>query len=835
MSFLTITSQLFNCVDRSDPQTTWLDGCIGDRYRCVTSFRFQKGTSASIALSFSGGVITALPGGDAGQIPPTENFINDGFQIGETIKMPGSLLNTGSFTITSVTATTLTVTGIMVSESCVSYIYVTSLITSLDFLYNLLPVNSAVQFNSLTDSGTQQKYTVSGIAANVSTPVYFTIGTKSYAWVTDTVTGSTSQAFIIGTGITGATNSPNDYEQSFTITHFFTITPLALSNWLRNFTQNNPPTIYPLAYATGLNGYYTSGTPNIIASYSGIGTGTVCFVDQNNQGTVPEFSVAFIAYVDNASGSALDALDFTKNNLVAITLTSKSGLFVNNTTKIVLSHIYIPLSATDYQGTSSTLRQNFMNDKAVQTLGNSAVNGEFYGGNYSVFQNVVSTFVNSNTITVTCSAIYAAYLQQFLTGKQTTNRNYALLVSIETSGNRVQVLCDCQNMGYDQRNSALLAFTDNFHFYPYPQLSGKGSGSCSGFEGDPFYVKIPFRVETNPVNGIAPILSKIVVSVVAIKPNENDFIVESKTFNTSNFCLNKGVPQINITGTRGYITYPNDPFNIVSLKNDSSKSVGTMAGYMLQYAFVLRYDYWNPITTTSPISSDCGTDISNYIPDVTNAWSYLAQNGWDLVLRFQGDVIGYDGYTTSFIAQQSLEIKPLGSKSDIPLQYNPQTIYYDDSEVVGTIISEIKKGSITRIRTIWTPNGFPTKGYGNFFGSIFIDLPTTGGVYTRRFASSEIPSETGSPFSATSNLNPIGTDTMDQYSHGNLRIGWYKRGALLGTVITETNYNDAGINWSNTTAPVPVVKLGFQPAPAVIADTKGNVIIDSNGNEILAY
>ena len=396
--------------------------------------------------------------------------------------------------------------------------------------------------------------------------------------------------------------------------------------------------------------------------------------------------------------------------------------------------------------------------------------------------------------------------------------------------NGVTVLCDTENMGYDKTNPYLFAFAANRVFvHHYPDINGKGKTSIAGIEGDPVVIKVPLQLQGAIVNGIKPILNNITVSVLAIKGGKNDFVVESKIFNTATSCNVSGMPVINMSSTRGYITYANDPYNIVSLKNDAKYNIGTMVGLMLQYALVLRYDYWNPIVATTVGNTGCDNDINNDIPNITGSWSSLVQNGWNLVLRISADVVGYDQAITTYQADTPIVVSPIGSGIR-GLQYTKQTIYYDDSVAVGTVIVGIKKGAITRIRNIWTPNGFALPGY--YYGSIFIDIPNLGGVYNRRFASTELPSESGSPFSDPGPIYLNSNLVPNQRCYGNLRMGYYVGSAIAGTVITETNYNDIAINWSNTQAPNPVAKLGFKEIPTVIGDETGEAIGDEDGDYI---
>jgi hypothetical protein len=248
------------------------------------------------------------------------------------------------------------------------------------------------------------------------------------AWVTDTLTGVTcNDSKINGAGISV------DYKQQFTITHYFFITPLALSNQLPNFKQLTTPGYFPLTYAYGINGYYTSN-PQVQQSISNIvPNGQACWVDSNNAGTIPEFTLNSITYVDNATGLPLTDLDFSKDVNVTITVKSYSGLFTGAGpyTQIILSHIYIPLTANDYQNTSSTLRQNFMNDRAIQNVGSVAINGEYYGTNYQVIKKVVATWIDAYNVTITCTVSYSATIKAFLKLKAASNRNYALFINCE--------------------------------------------------------------------------------------------------------------------------------------------------------------------------------------------------------------------------------------------------------------------------------------------------------------------------------------------------------------------------------------------------------------------
>lgn len=389
--------------------------------------------------------------------------------------------------------------------------------------------------------------------------------------------------------------------------------------------------------------------------------------------------------------------------------------------------------------------------------------------------------------------------------------------------NRVNILCDFNNGTYDTGNASLLALNDFFHVFHYPNIESGEMNSVAGCEGDPFYVWLPFRVETAKVNSIAPIFKTARILIVAIKANEDDFIVEELNIDVSSSCLFGNAQQVNYQKTKGYQSYVGDPYNNVSLVNDSSMTVGTMTGYGLRAAFVLRYDYWASILNTLPGGTTCKNDINNDIQNVNNSWSNLASNGWSLVLRFSADVIGYDGTISPFQAQTTIECLPIGATPDDGPSYINNVNFYDSE---GNPVTGIIPGSQTRISSVYTPDGdgaaLPA-GFNAYWGAIWADIVNQGGVTLRRWASTEIPSEASSPFiSAT----PLAGYTS--YSKGNATMNI----AASGIVIIETIYDDTVQNWSaKATGLLIGSRLGFQ-STSINYDTgiaakgdQGNIIL----------
>lgn len=361
---------------------------------------------------------------------------------------------------------------------------------------------------------------------------------------------------------------------------------------------------------------------------------------------------------------------------------------------------------------------------------------------------------------------------------------------------RVAILCDFQNADYDQRDPTLLSLVDYFHCFHYPNLTTGEKKNFSLIEGDPAFVKIPFKVQTLSVGGIRPILLNCGVQIVAVKSGLEDFILETKIFDTSQICKFGGIQNINISETRNYITYDNDPYNEVSLKLNPAYDTGTYKGIDLHYAFVARYEYWSSLF--SLMLNNCNKDIYNDNESVTNQWGLIA-GGWDLKLRFIANVKGYDGFITSFQSDDAITILTNTQPSTLP-NYSSLLEFFDSS---NNLVTGVIAGKVTRIRTTFTStmDALPA-GFTSWYGTYFSDT-VNGGSTLRRFASTEIASEPDTPFSSS----PAISGATSQYSSGSVRI------AFFGTqiIITETIYDDRIVKISDSDNIIIYPRLGFKP------------------------
>ena len=394
------------------------------------------------------------------------------------------------------------------------------------------------------------------------------------------------------------------------------------------------------------------------------------------------------------------------------------------------------------------------------------------------------------------------------------------------ANNRVAVLGDFNLAGYDTGNAELLSLKDYIRCFHYPYRGENPKNTMVGYEGDPVYVQIPFQVETAAVGGVQPVLGKVQFSIVAVKNGENDFVIETWQTDVSAACRSGNQQSVNINQPRGYISYPGDPYNNVSLAAAPWANSGTKLGFVLQYGFVLRYDYWNSILPLVPGGANCNANINNDIKNVNNAWSNLQTNGWTIVARFYSEVTGYDGTITPFQAQTTISCNSGLALPAIGPYYAVMTKYFD---INGNAVNNVIAGSKTRVQVTFTSNGVAIPSPSNdYWGTIWGDL-FSGGPTTRRFASTEYAYELGTPFSNPGSLLTPATVETKNIAGASIIMGVYTG----GIVILETIYDDTVTGWGTKASQILMMgKLGFK-ANRVLQDSAGRDILDSDGQQII--
>lgn len=759
---------------------------IGDKGTCKIAFHISWGfANKMLIFDATAGTITN------GNALDTSSFITNGkLAIGDTVALTGSVSNNVTITITGISDRVITTSTGLTNETATNVSGAgTNKIDSIQFLYNFLLLNSQPNYTSLTDKNTQQRFiNATPLDASVTTPVDFVIDTDSFAWNTNTVnasTGDTTEVTIAGAGISGNV-------QSFVITQTFIVTPVFLASVFTNLQNNSVPDFIQMDYYAQLNG--SIGGALRVQAVTNLGStghgpnGLVCWFNQNNKGTRAEFYLNSMVFTDVATSTIVTAPDIVKNNLVNAQIKSRTGVFVTGD-KVTVNILWGSLNEADYQNKATTWKQNMFYDRKLVTSGfASPVNGENYGTAYQELATITATIADANTMNIQFNLQLDASIAAVLKLRDLTNRNFLIWfttqsqsITIPTQSQRVAVPYFAGAL-YDQNNANLMGLLGTgILSYQYPD---EVTNPCDieGLPGDPFYNRILFWVESAVTGGVTPTMKNINIQVAAVKTGKTDFILEQQDWDFTNSIFYKGAQQIVSSGTRGFITYENDPRNRVNIIRVPANDSGTKLAYEIQYGMVLRYEFWKSALTLDTISQP---DIVNDIKDVNHLWSnYSGVNGWSLAFRVNFNVQGYDGFITPFTASVPMVVlKQVANANQgvIPASQNTQ-YFYDDGAGALTEVGSILTDALTRIRTTYTGD-FSTLPNSDtlFCGSFFSDIPIIGSIFMRRFASTELSSEEDSPFSAPSGL----TGATSSYSYGNVTFN------IFGTnmVVIETYYD----------------------------------------------
>lgn len=726
----------------------------------------------------------------------SRSFITQGFKTGDSITVNGTVSNNTTFVISSVFDRYIVTNVAPTNETCDNgNIYGDTPITSLDYLFNNLPNGSSENYISLIDPASQQKFFANGLdATDVTTTLNMRVATKSFAWVTNIITnaltGETSEVTLQGKGV-------SNHQQKFQLVQYFYV-PIYLPAQFNNFRNNIIPNHYnagnSLQFIFRLNAKFIANTP--YADHTGAELnvkGTGSWFDEGALGSRPEYYISSVVYSNNITTSPMPRLDVGVETKVVLTINSRSAKFTNST-KMIAGFTLCPSSESDFQNTQTAWKQNFNIDRVLATLTSGITAGEQNGTVYQALKTCNFTKTSSSVAIATIIFSAGSTLASFWKAKPDNDRYYKIWidtqdVAITTTVGTDAVTCgyDFQSADYDKTDSSLFAFSKTGLFaFPYPDLGTYGFGSANGFEGDPFLIQIPFRIKQHlgAVGGIANYLK---FQVAAIKTGKSDFILEQKIIDLS---INKKllqVQQLQYSDVRGFISYDGDPLNSIEIIRDASSDTGSMSGFIAQYGLVLRYESWiSAIEQYQILGANGVPDIALDIDQITHQWSnYNNVQGWNLVFRIYFSMNGNDGneniFTTSIpitVAVSNQAIWSGSSGVDIALKY------YDQNETEE--LKAIVKTGITKIRATYNGNFPPGSLASGYYGWMFSNLDT-GGIYDRRFASSEIPSESDSPFSPTA----ADVNADSSYANGGIRINIYNSiKVVLETYFDSTIYGN---------------------------------------------
>jgi hypothetical protein len=601
------------------------------------------------------------------------SFITDGFTVGDNIVITGSIYNDGAYVISSMTATTITITTNFPRSGQVASsvnIYGNTELEAMDF-YDADIQNAKIQsptFFSLTDTSNICKYTAS--------------------WTTDTSPGSPvnqamlpqgySQAWVLGsnpvvTYIGSGTATP--YSRQFQIVHTRSITPFYRSSDFLNIQQTfetgsavppqlwNTPGAAPALPGTVGTTQGVARTYAIVArrnaqdtvirqisNYSNLPQGNTWWFNSQQNGGTPNFKVASITYKLHGTSIALDEMDYLRPCDVTINLTSAntgSHVFSNGTpNEITLNFNWLPSNQSAYQNQPINLSKCFLNDSVSFQLGNSSVNGDHYGTPYQLFTNVVSTYNSSSSATITFTTVPGTAITNGLSGGQVNgvypaapgNANYMFTATVGginetmTTLGTTSVICDVNSAITSTDETGVLNIvaagspgSNDILFYKYPNLGTAPTTDDIGFAGDYRYAECGFNIQSG--YSLVNVTANINYQVTDPNGNVNTYPLQTYTFNTAAYATQTYAGEISINDTPNF-----------ALPSTMTGSITPAMAASATYSFTtnpatgpqtLTWTFTSPVGTTvvsgivNPVTPNVVADIEAIFAAQTSTYQVL--------------------------------------------------------------------------------------------------------------------------------------------------------------------------------------------------------------------
>lgn len=761
----------------------YLPGSIGDKIRCDMEFHIKWSAEGKRIQFINSDKSIRL----INDLDPT-SFIQQGFRKNDTIEVSGSTSNDGTWTITKVEDRAIFVSVAPINETSEDVdIFGTTPVTALDFYFNLVPNGSQIDFLSLQDEGTMQRFAVNGIDANdLVTISNFLVGTDSFGWVTqnlvDPNTGETDEVTIIGMGVV-------NYEQRFKMTTFFYNTPVWLREQSLNFENQTLPDLFidgeSLHHVARFDAKFTFADPNIPHTGTINGAdGIVAWFNHNAVGSRPEYYVDSITYIDALTLAVIQVPDLNRKTNVEVVIKSRSNKF-DTATGIVIGTMYCPMVLEKYTNTTKVLRENLFMDRFIGTLSDSATGGDFEGTDYQQLKDINLVTFAPGTATIKFALDFSSVFKDELKSNEDDDRRDAWWIAIKditgipttADAERLALLIEAPNLAYNQDNPDLFELIDPPKLYNYPDELENDKTDARGFEGSPIYSRLKFRIESLAVNGVTPTLRGIDVQIVAEKDGFADLVLEEKNVDATFIRKLNGQQTIDVEQSRGFISYFDDPRNRFRvLRVPANDGGGTKTAFELQYGFGLRWEYWRQVI---PLTEGVDVDAWQQLPFVNQRWDNFDNvNGWNVKMKWKFTIEGYDGHITEFIVKSDIRSIQGDEEPESGPIFQSKVQYFTEdglTELGGVLVQD----GITKIVATFVGD-FSTLAPGQigWAGFMFGDVEGQGGIALRRFAGSHTLSESDSPWSpvdpdpmATSSV--VGQITLNVYNTDTITLEGY--------------------------------------------------------------
>lgn len=599
MSNIKVTSINFY-KELSAAPVDWLLGNVGDKIRAEIEFTVSITKLASLTNPI---ILNATDGYlGAGWAVGTNDIFKD-FNIGDTIKFGNYVANTllQTFTIIDKVSDNEIQMSAAFSlfandyESGQTFFSVANPITAIKYRWNFIEQSENDNYKSRFVETEQLLVIKSKLGSDTSVSDLEFIGEESYQY---------GNATIQGVSIVSATI----YSTKYKIIHYLTIPPYLKYNEVLDFEGGIKPSdwnnlncqkfIFDIAALYD----YTNPNEGVIESFTAR-KGNTGFYDENFNTNKTNYYIDAVAYT-NADGDVIDSIGLSTAE-TNITITVKNTVdnpFSNNNTKFVLGIFKVPTSQDEYYQNGNDLDKNFLYDRALQTVGSASVNGDKYGDtDRQILKTVVGTFVNSNTITITCKASMLQNVVDSFEASETPK--YLLFVTVQNHtlatavSDLVTLKVDLSEFSIITTDETMITINNRFlRHYEHDRDTEGIDPTIDIFPEDEVVAASRFYIDRTGREDDEIILTSVSGKVKAKNSVTNEeFELDGFTMQTESYPFVGDSQYMNVQVARQFHIPLASIRKYITLKRREDLDDTNKRWYEMNYPFKVRWEYWQKL------------------------------------------------------------------------------------------------------------------------------------------------------------------------------------------------------------------------------------------------
>lgn len=412
--------------------------------------------------------------------------------------------------------------------------------------------------------------------------------------------------------------------------------------------------------------------------------GNTGWFDENFNELKNDFKVDSVDYF-NENGNRVDAVDYLSKTRVRVVVSGVQN--IDTSTESGFGFFWIPSDEEVYKQKETPYYQNLFVQSGSLEDGfkvGSQYPGPYIGagkdGAYINSENVVCS-TNNGKLIIEFVLVPNTKFFQFFDKKEESERQYGLFVSVADGSlernfsDRVSLLVDVRTMKKSIPPSGPYPYIDNL-FLEHPERNNDaGTDKLKAIVQDDLLARMPFRIKKDLDNNFQSITFGVEIYNKAL---DKSYILENYAVDVSQSLKDSdGFQQFDFEGSRGYFLGTENNKNLISIKRETTLDTNDFIGFMMFYAFRVRYEDWiqrNNVPTEFFDSSLLNNGNNN-------DWiQYAEKRGWKLNF-FTLVNVEEKGELKQYKNQWRFEVTDYDKNENIEVTHN----YYRDSD--GTLLN----------------------------------------------------------------------------------------------------------------------------------------------------